>query len=462
VKAGEKLVLVAENLAFGGDCVGREPGGMVVFVPYLASGDEALVEITRVYSNHARGRALEVLRPGQDRVSPRCPVFGVCGGCHWQHVALEAQRSAKERIVRHLLEPFGLSGLVEPIRGLPDGYGYRNRLILPVRSGKRGGLSAGFFRAGTHSIVEIGSCAVQRPRLWDAARAALSLADSAGVSGYDESTGAGELRHLLVRCAAGTDELGVVFVTAGDAFPKGGAIARELVGRVDGVAGVVQNINPRRTNVILGTRTRVLAGRGHLVEKIGGLNIRASLPSFFQANAGVMEKMLDLIRGWSGGTCGGGGGGVLDLYCGAGVLGLVAAGASSLSWLVGVEESPEAVEDARANARALPALKARFVRGEVEEALPRLAADLGGLETVIADPPRRGMGPAALRALLGLGAVRMIYVSCDPATFARDLKVLLAGGFGLVTVVPFDMFPQTYHVELAALLERRPCQAGVQ
>ena len=450
MKPGDKLELIAGDLAYGAAAVCRGPDGMVVFVPGLAPGDRALVVIERVRSNHANGRTLEIRAPGPDRVTAPCPAYGTCGGCQWMHVSLAAQRSARERIVGRFLEGFMAVNPLGPIRFAGDGWAYRNRLILPVRAGS-GGFRAGFYRAGSHDIVGIESCAVQRPELWEAARTALELLRSAGASGYDEGTGAGRLRHLYIRLGAGTGELGVVLVTTDTEFPQSTAFARELMNRLPKVVGVLRNVNAARTNVILGPRTSTLAGRGWIAEEIGGLRFRASLPAFFQANAEVTALLVDQIRKWT--ASGARGGGVLDLYCGVGILGISAAAAAGAERLAGVEESDSAVADAEANAALIPGTKSSFEAGCVEDVLPRMP-DSGRFDTVIADPPRKGLVPDAMKAVLRLPARRFICVSCDPATLARDLKLLVAGGWKVREAVPFDMFPQTYHVETAVLLER--------
>jgi 23S rRNA (uracil-5-)-methyltransferase RumA len=361
-------------------------------------------------------------------------------------VSLEAQRDAKVRILRHLLEPLGSTAAVEPLRGTGNGYHYRNRLLLPVRAG-RNGLRAGFFRADTHDLVDVRTCLVQSPPLWDAAATALGLAMQAGVSGYNERLDKGCLRHLLVRATA-AGEVGVVFVTATPEFPAGESLARELMRRHPRLAGVAQNVNPGRTNVVLGSETRVLGGRGWLRERVGGLELRASLPAFFQANHEVTGIMAGLVGEWTRDVTGG----LLDLYAGVGVLGLTAAAGGRAPWLAGIEESAAAVEDARANAAAVPAVPSEWHAGAVEALLPGLAACLGPPGAVIVDPPRKGLTPEALAAVIALRAPLFIYVSCDPATFARDLKSLLAAGYRLETAVPLDMFPQTWHIELAARL----------
>jgi len=365
VKFGEVVELAGSDLAFGGDCVCRT-GNFVVFVPRMAPGDRAKIRITQLRPSYARGEIVEILSPGPDRVEPPCPWFGSCGGCQWMHLSIGAQRQAKERIVRAMLAPLGLDGRVSAIRGGTGALGYRNRLILPVRAAPGGfeprpgvspaGFKAGFFRGGSHEIIEIDSCAVQQPALWEVARASLELLRAAGITGWDEATGTGFLRHLVVRGAAGTGESGVVLVTSGGAFPAGEKFAADLMKRIPSVKGVTRNINTAMTNVIFGPLTEPLAGAGFLNEAIAGLELRASLSAFFQANHEVTGMMLETIREWTAGETGG----VLDLYCGAGLMGLAVAGKAA--WLAGVEEEPLAVEDARFNAakagwrRSCPAL----------------------------------------------------------------------------------------------------------
>jgi len=447
LKAGDEVTLTGGDLAFGGDCVCRTGGRFVVFVPYLSPGDAARVRIGHVRPNFARGEAVELVSPGPERAVPPCRWFGECGGCQWMHVTTDSQRSAKERIVRTMLAQLGLGGKVEPIRGA-DPLGYRNRLVLPVRAGAAG-LEAGFFRSRSHSIVEVDSCAVQRPLLWEVSREALRLMRASGLPGWDEETGRGFFRHLVVRCAAGTGEAGVIIVTSDGEFPGGGEMAEELMKSVPAVKGVSRNINPDRTNVILGRKTLPLAGAGHLREEIGGMVLRASLTAFFQANHAVTGEMLKILREWTAG----GSGGILDLYCGVGLLGLAAAGETA-TWLAGIEEEESAVADARANAEARGVGRAFFRAGTVESVLPNLLRETGTPGTVILDPPRKGLTPAALAAVLAVKAPLVIYVSCDPATFSRDLRGLAASGYRLETAVPLDMFPQTYHIELMAKLRR--------
>lgn len=445
MKAGDELEFTAAELAYGGEAVGKADDGMVVFVPYLAPGDRARIRIEAVKKGFARARPVEIISAGPDRVSPPCRVFGVCGGCQWQHVSIAAQRAAKERILRRLLSPFGMERSMESLRGGQNAYGYRNRLILPLRAAGRG-LRAGFFRAGSHELVELDSCPVQQKPLWDAAWRVVSRLREMKLPGYDEEKGKGLLRHLVVRRAAGTGEIGVILVTTRRQVPALKDLAEEIVSTGHGVSAVALCVNSRRTNVVLDGRLHSLAGSAELNEKLGGISLRAALGAFFQANVEITALMLDILRSWMGREEGG----VLDLYCGVGILGIAATGATKAAWLTGVEENPDAVKAARANAARYPDLRAKFLAGEAGEVLARIRPSLRGLGTIILDPPRKGLSPRVLREVNRLKARRLIYVSCDPVTFARDLKALLADGYRLKTVVPLDMFPQTFHIELMA------------
>jgi len=448
VNVGEELELTAQNAVYGGDCIARSAEGMVVFVPCMAPGDRARVRVTHVRKNWAKGKILEIISPGPDRIEAPCPFFGDCGGCQWQHISLDGQRRAKEEIVKALFRPLGLDSKVSSIRGGAGGCGYRNRLILPVRAGEDGKPRFGFYRASTHDIVEMDSCLVQNPALWTVARSVIELAREYGWSGYDENSGVGMLRHILVRHSPATMESGVVLVTAGVSLPSGKRAAARLMEKSRNVVAVMQNVNARRTNVILGEKTVLLGGLPYMNEKCGGLRLRTAPAAFFQANPGVTEIMLGILREWAWDERGG----ILDLYCGGGLLGLAAA--RNAAWLVGIEEERRAVSDARANAKSNSRIKTAFYAGPVGKILPKMASRLGGLGTVIADPPRKGLAPAVLRAISGLPARRLLYISCDPSTLARDLKSLVSCGYSLEEAVPLDMFPQTYHIEVMARLTR--------
>jgi 23S rRNA (uracil1939-C5)-methyltransferase len=339
-----------------------------------------------------------------------------------------------------------------PIRSGASALAYRNRLILPLRGGP-GGLRAGFFRAYSHSLIDVESCPVQHPALWTAARRTVELLAKSGAPAWDERTGRGVLRHVVARRAAGTGQVGVIIVVNGDGFAGERELAEELLASDPSIRGVSVNTNTSLTNVILGGTTRTVAGRGKLEEEIGGMKLVASHESFFQANHEVTGMMLELLSGWAR-EAGAGEGGVLDIYCGTGLLGIAAARAAGASRLTGVEEVPAAVDDAGANARANGVAQARFVAGAAAMALPGMLAGQPGPGFVVLDPPRKGAEPEVLSALASLGPPCIAYVSCDPMTFARDLKRLGEGGYRLREVVPFDMFPHTYHVELAARLER--------
>ncbi len=490
LRPGAELVVEVEALAAGGAGVCRWQG-FVLFVPWTAPGDRVRVRVGEVRRRYGRAEPLEVLRPGPGRRPAPCPVFGACGGCQWQHLTEEAQLAAKERLVRDALERVGgLGEAVAPLEAARAGadasarpagaavapalpavspWRYRCKAAFPCREGPAGP-TLGFFAAGSHLLVplplggagagavpapipEIGrspagaGCAIQHERLDVVAEAVLTAVRELGLAPYDEAGHRGLVRHVVARVGAATGEVAVAVAANASSFPEEGALARRLAELVPGLVGVVLNENTARTNVILGPANRVLLGRPWVEERLGGLRLRVSVTSFFQVNPRQAERLFARAVELAGLT---GREAVVDAYCGTGVLALLAARAARE--VVGIEEVAAAVADARENARLNGSDNARFVAGRVEEELPRLAVKP---DVVFVDPPRKGLAPEVVRTLRELGPRRLVYVSCDPATLARDLVRLVAppGGFALRSVVPVDLFPQTAHVECLALLE---------
>ncbi len=476
-----------EGLAAGGAGVARWRG-FVLFVPWTAPGDLVRVRVTGVERRFGRAEPVEVVRPGPGRRPAPCPVFGACGGCQWQHLTEETQLAAKERLVRDALERVGglddagapvqgvrggppfsgpAVGVVEPGLAAVSPWRYRCKSAFPCREGPDGPV-LGFFAAGSHRLVPLPlggvacpggpgdapgagrrgpGCAIQHPALDAVAETTLTAVRELGLSPYDEATHQGLLRHVVARAAAATGEVAVALVVNGSGFPAESALARRLAEGVPGLVGVVLNENTARTNVILGGKSRVLLGRPWVEERLGGLRLRVSVTSFFQVNPRQAERLFARALALAELT---GRETVVDAYCGTGVLALLAGRAARD--VVGVEEVPDAVADARENARANGIANVRFLFGRVEEELPRLTVKP---DVVFLDPPRKGLAPEVVQALRALRPRRIVYVSCDPATLARDLALLARPprGLALRTVVPVDLFPQTAHVECLALLE---------
>lgn len=453
VRPGAELEVLVESLAAGGAGVCRVEG-FVLFVPWTAPGDRVRVRVAEVGRRHARAELVEVLAPGPGRRRAPCPVFGACGGCHWQHLTEETQLLAKERLVADALARVGglrdAARLVEPLLPAPAPWRYRCKVALPCRAGPEGGPAVGFFAPGSHRLVPVPlpepGCAVQHERLDMVAGAALAAVRELGLAPYDEEAHRGLVRHVVARVGSATGEVAVAVVANAAGFAEEGVMARLLAERVKGLVGVVLNENAARTNVILGPSSRVLLGRPWVEERLGGLRFRVSVTSFFQVNPVQAERMFALaveLAGLTGREV------VVDAYCGTGVLALLAARWARL--VIGVEEARAAVADARENARRNGIDNVRFVAGRAEEFLPRLPERP---DVVFVDPPRKGLATAVVEALRMRRPHRLVYVSCNPATLARDLAALVAepDGFVLERVLPVDLFPQTAHVECVAVL----------
>lgn len=438
-----------DGLGHSGEGVGRY-GGLTLFVPGGVPGDLLQAKVVEVKRNYARATLVTVERPSPHRVVPPCPVVGECGGCQLQQIAYPAQLDLKRQQVVDALERLGkLTGVtVHPTLGMEQPWQYRNKAQFPL--GTQGGrIVAGFFAPGTHRIVDIEACDIQHPLGNEILRVVKELAERFRIPIYDERSHRGVLRHVLARVGRGTGEAMAVLVTNGPELPGGKRLAAALMERIPAIVSVVQNINPERTNVVLGRQSRVLAGRDHIIDHIGNLEFAISPVSFFQVNPAQTEvlyrKALE-YAGLSGQEM------VLDIYCGIGTISLFLA--QQARQVIGIEVVPPAIADARANAERNGVGNVQFVCGDAAEEMPRLAADGTRADVIVVDPPRKGCDEPVLKAMAAMGPDRIAYVSCNPASLARDLGILGGLGYRTVEVQPVDMFPQTAHVECVARLVR--------
>ena len=449
VHKGEELELSIESLAYGGNGVARHEG-FVVFVRGGLPGDRVRARVTKVKRGFAEGFASAVLEPGPDRVEAPCRHFGTCGGCRFQDLSYDVQLAQKEQQVRDALVRIGRipDPPLEPIVPATSIYGYRNKLEYSFSAGEDG-LELGFHRAGRwDEVIGIEECLLTTDVGNEIRRAVRSWAREERLEPYDQATGEGYLRHLVVREGRNTGQALVVLVTApGERFEAGYFV--DVLRRFPEVRSIHWAINDtpaEQTNL----PTKLLWGAEAIEEEILGLRFRVRPSAFLQTNTEMAEQLYGLAREFAGLT---GDENVFDLYCGTGTIGLALAPDAGKVW--GLEISEEAVACAIENAELNGIENAQFFAGNVGQTLEELAQKAGAADVVVVDPPRAGLAGKALRRTGALAARRIVYVSCNPTTLASDVQVLRDDyGYTFVRCRPVDMFPHTPHVESVSLLTR--------
>lgn len=436
------------GLSHSGEGVGRHQG-FTIFVPQGVPGDRLRVKLISVQKNYARGLLQSIVTPSPVRTNPPCQFYQRCGGCQLQHIRYSDQLKLKTRMVRDALTRIGSINpeVIKETRGMENPWNYRNKAQYPVR-GRRGMARAGFFAPGSHNLVEIDSCGIQSSFTQKVIDTIIRFINDHEIPPYNEKTGHGLLRHILVRESLFNGEIMVILVTNGNAIPSVQDLLNDLTSQVPKVVSVVQNINTRRDNVILGQKTNILFGKDHIIEGLGDFKFKISPGSFFQVNTKQAEVLYDTILKFSEMT---GSEIILDLYCGTGSIALYLA--PHVHRVYGIEVAPQAVKDARENSQINNVSNADFFVGKAEELMPELMKQGIIPDIVVVDPPRKGCHPDLLQSILKSGPNRIIYVSCNPSTLARDLKILTENNlYHVKEVQPVDMFPHTYHVECCSIL----------
>lgn len=450
VKKNDEIELVFEDITHEGAGVGKI-NGYPLFVPYALPGEKALVKVVHVKKNFGFGKVLNRIQVSEERVDPPCNVYEKCGGCQLQHMSYEMQLDMKRKQVENTLRKIGhIEGIpIHDTIGMEEPWRYRNKVQIPVGS-KNGELITGFYRQRSHDIIEdMDRCIITdetNDRLVEAVRA---IADRLGISAYNEETHRGVIRHIMVRTGQVTKQSMVVIVTRKEKVPELDAVVKEITKAFPEVKSIVQNINPERTNVILGRKTKLLWGEEYIYDKIGDIQFAISAKSFYQVNPIQTKKLYDKALEYASLT---GEETVIDAYCGIGTISLFLA--QKAKKVYGVEVVPEAIADAKANAKLNQIDNAEFFVGQAEKVMPWWKAQGLHPDVIVVDPPRKGCDEAFLQAMIEMKPKRIVYVSCNPSTLARDLRILEDGGFKTVEVQPVDMFPQTTHVECVALLQR--------
>lgn len=446
LQKNDRVPLTITALSSDGNGVGRFDG-QAVFVPFTAVGDVITAHIVKVCKSHAYGIVQEIAQPGPGRIAPDCTLHGKCGGCCFRHLSYEAELAAKQTFVEDAMRRLGgLDAAVLPILPSPSAERYRNKVQYPLTVDAEGNVQAGFYAPRSHRVLPCGDCKLQPQLLNEIARTVCRLLTELKISVYSEAAHNGFVRHLYLRHAVTTDKVLCCLVCNGRKFPHREEFCRRLVQAHPQVDSVVCNVNTRDTNVIIGEECITLYGAGLLADTLSGVPVELSPLSFYQVNTRGAERLYAEVRRMAALT---GTELLLDLYCGAGTIGLSMADACRQ--LVGVEIVPQAVENARANAARMGAQNTEFLCADAAEAARDLAARVLRPDVVVLDPPRKGCGPAALAPVLAMGPRRIVMVSCNPATAARDAAWLVQNGYQAEAVRPVDLFPRTRHVETVVL-----------
>ena len=449
LKKNDVIELRITGLTSEGSGVGRHCG-QAVFVSGAAPGDTMECVIIKAKPNYAIGKITNILQPSADRITPDCPVFPKCGGCVFRHIDYEAEKREKEQRVRDAFTRIGhIDAQVSAITGCEPSVRYRNKAQYPVET-VNGRLIAGFYAPFTHRVVGCRDCLLQPEAFADILKAIARWAEKYKIPCYDERTKQGLLRHIYIRKGFGTGQIMVCPVINGERLYQAKALTEALLKTNENIKTVVVNRNTEDTNVILGKENDVLYGPGYIEDVLCGKRFRLSPLSFYQVNHDQAERLYQKAADFA---LAGGAKTVVDMYCGAGAIGLTMA--DRVQTLIGVEIVPEAVEDAKTNARLNGITNAEFICADASAAAETLKARGVTPDAVILDPPRKGCAPALLHTVAGMAPERIVYVSCDPATLARDCAVLTQLGYEVKTVCPFDMFPRTSHVETVVLMSRK-------
>ena len=444
------LTLDIEDCGVDGEGIGKADG-FTVFVKDAVIGDRIKAKIIKAKKNYGYGRLMEVITPSPYRVKPACSIARQCGGCQIQALSYEEQLKFKEKKVRgHLERIGGFKDLeMEPIMGMEEPYHCRNKAQFPVGKNKDGKIITGFYAGRTHSIIENRDCILGVKQNKDVLDCVIGHMEKYHIQPYDETTGKGLVRHIMIRYGFHTDQIMVCLILNGDKLPAEKALVESLC-EIPGMTSITINVNKKRNNVILGNQLRLLWGQSYITDSIGNVSYQISPLSFFQVNPIQTEKLYGKALEYAGLT---GNETVWDLYCGIGTISLFLA--QRAKFVRGVEIVPQAIDNARENAKINGIENVEFFVGKAEEVLPR-EYDKNGIyaDVIVVDPPRKGCDEALLNTILKMKPERVVYVSCDSATLARDLKILCAEEYELKRVSTTDMFPQSTHVETVVLLSQ--------
>lgn len=493
VQKNDEAVIDIIGMNHDGEGVGRVEG-FTLFVPGALPGEKVRIKVLKTKKQYGYAKLLDIAQASPDRIAAPCAIYDQCGGRQIQHMSYEAQLGWKRQHVVDVLERIGKLSVatepsehtaqvlaasadtdgeadtvttsdsamntdgnadsmsrvhgvvVHPTLGMSEPWRYRNKAQVPIGV-TEGGLVGGFYARGAHRIVDMNTCLIQDERNDEVVARVKEIGRMLGISAYNEETGRGLLRHVVVKTAFRTGEMMLVLVTNGRDIPHADAWIGSIREHIPHVASICQNVNTKRTNVIFGDETRVLWGRDVIYDYIGDVQFAISARSFYQVNPVQTEVLYSKTVEYAGLT---GKETVIDAYCGIGTISLFLA--QHADQVYGVEIVKEAIDDARSNALLNEMRNVKFEVGASEDVIPAWKEQGITADVIVVDPPRKGCDPRLLDTILEMKPERVVYVSCNPSTLARDLRILEDGGYSTVEVQPVDMFPHTVHVECVAML----------
>lgn len=447
LKKNDIIPLTITGMTEEGSGVGKHEG-MAVFVPLTAVGDRIQARLVKVQKTYAFGILESILAPSPDRIKADCPVFSKCGGCAFRHMSYEAEKAVKEQFVTDAFRRIGkLDVPFDGILGAEPLY-YRNKAQYPVAEAD-GKAVCGFYSRRSHRVVPFTACLLQPESFASIVDFILEYVNAHGLPAYNEGTGTGLLRHIYLRKGFHTGEIMVCFVVTKSVRVKLLPLGQAIMQTFPEVRSVVMNINGKNTNVILGDKTYTLCGADTITDTLCGNAIQLSPHSFYQVNTAQAQRLYALAADYAGLD---GSETVLDLYCGAGTIGLSMAARAGK--IIGVEIVPQAVENARQNARANNILNAEFICGDAGTVAAELVSRQEAPDVIIVDPPRKGCDSQTLEAIVSMAPQKLIMISCNASTAARDCAFLCANGYRAERAQAVDMFPRTGHVETVVLITR--------
>ena len=450
VEKGHTYTIDITGLGHSGEGVGRYQD-FTVFIPGALPGEKVAAVITTVKKTYALGRLATVETPSPHRIAPECGIYNLCGGCQLQHVNYEEQLKTKRQQVVDAITRIGKLSevLVHPTLGAANPWYYRNKMQFPVGK-KNGKIVVGCFSQGSHIIIDTDNCLIQHQINNDIVREVRNVIEEFGIEPYDEHTGQGIIRHVLGRVGTATGQVMIVLVTATERLPQQQALIERLTAKLPGLVSIIQNINDKRTNIIMGHKTRTLWGQDTITDKLGEFTFAISARSFFQVNTVQAEVLYNQAVKYADLT---GNETVIDAYCGTGTITLFLA--RQAAKVYGIEIVEPAIHDARQNAINNNVTNVEFIVGDAIDVMPRMFKQGIKPDVIIVDPPRAGCEQKVLETFVSMEPKRIVYVSCNPASLARDLAILNDLGYKAQEIQPVDMFAQTFHVESVALIERK-------